>query len=278
MLGRVRVTIPLWRTNAPRLTIALLTTSSALRTVGWLEAILLAVPKFRPGAERVSASWLCCWTMSSRNLRSTSPMARLPATQNISYATNRQTTARERIVLHGFICRGLILRDDLAETVRRLAGLRGSFVRMSSTGQNTGRSASPPCAGRVLLSSPKVAFDKSPYGKPRMKQAIILLSNLLSSDTRLLKTSWNFANCSSAVIWNKSVLRLEHIMRPSQKTLKAMVFFIYCAPSWCDWFSFLSTHGSFPQRHFSCQRLPRFVRCGCLVFCEFSDELVGTIY
>ena len=43
----------------PRLTIALLTTNSALRTVGWLEAILLALTIFRPGAERVSASWLC---------------------------------------------------------------------------------------------------------------------------------------------------------------------------------------------------------------------------
>src|SRR6202790_351719 len=165
MLGRVRLTIPLWRANAPRLTIALLTTNSALRTVGWLEAILLALAIFRPGAERVSASWLCCWTMSSRNLRSTSPMARLSATKNISYATNRQTTARERIILHGFICRDLNSRDGLAKTVRRLAGLRGSFVRMGSAGQNTDRSASPQCAGRVLLSSPKVAFDNCHYCK-----------------------------------------------------------------------------------------------------------------
>ncbi len=83
ILGRVRLTVALWTPNAARLTIALLTTNSALRTVGWLKAILLAVPVFRPGAERVSASWLCCRTMSSRNLRSTSPMARLSVTKNI---------------------------------------------------------------------------------------------------------------------------------------------------------------------------------------------------
>jgi hypothetical protein len=168
------LTVALWTTNAARLTIALLTTNSARRIVGWLKAILLAVPIFRPGAERVSGSWLCCRTMSSRNLRSTSPMARLSVTKNISYATNRQTTARERIILHGFICRDLNLGDDLAETVGPLAGLRGPFVCMSSAGQNTDRSAWPQCAGRVLLSSPKVAFDKAPYGMllPRGNSAL----------------------------------------------------------------------------------------------------------
>jgi hypothetical protein len=114
-------------------TSSLLTTSSALRTVGWLKEIALAVPIFRPGAERVSASWLCCRTMSSRNLRSPSPMARLSAKKIIPYATNRQTTARKRNMLHGFICRNWNRRADKAETARRLTCLRGFFVRMSSS-------------------------------------------------------------------------------------------------------------------------------------------------
>jgi hypothetical protein len=59
MLGRLRLVIPPWTTNSPRLTIALLTTNSALRTAGRLKGSSLAMPIFRPEAERVPASSLC---------------------------------------------------------------------------------------------------------------------------------------------------------------------------------------------------------------------------
>ena len=51
----------------------------------------------------------------------------------LRYATNRQTTARTRNILRGFICRDCNLRADKAETAWRLTCLRGSFVRMSSS-------------------------------------------------------------------------------------------------------------------------------------------------